>query len=300
MKRHFSGDYVHTPSRSGATVSTQDGLIKAEIIARILRGKAESLMTGTEALNIKNVQNLEYRFQIPEQDTIYLQNIQEGTRADYESISWFDIGGTLQKTQQSLHFTDEVSIRQLGNLQYEVQIDACANGFALGRDRNIFDRLDAAVGVTTAASGVWTDPIEQDVAGDLAGQIGQLLKTTTVTAAELPQIKVFYPVELHGYLKTPIQHGAIYEAIEDYVERKFRINFVPTKYYSNDVLMVLKGDRTAFHLFYTGNEIPTAESERDIGIGERYVFTNYFETVVLPDNKNTTTSSKIRKITGVI
>lgn len=297
MKRHFS-DYVYAPAVPGAT--TSDDIIKADVLATVIRGEAEKLMTGTQAVNLKPMQALEYRFQVPEQDTIELQTVVEGAKADFESITWFDLGGTLIKTQQALDFTDEVKIRQLDNLQYDVQIQACAQGFALGRDKNIFSVLNGAAGASTAATDVWTDPIAGNLIGDLAAQIGSLLKSTTMGVRDIANIKLFYPVELHPYMMTPVQIGEQYMSPREYITSRFGIEFIPNKYFSNDALLVYKSDRTAFHAFYSGSEIPSAETERIMGVGQRYLFTQYFQTIVMPDNKNTMTSSKIRKITGVI
>jgi len=298
MKRHFS-DYVYSPALSGETVST-GGMLRAEVYADVIKGKVEQMLTGLEAVNVKPMEALEYRFQAPEQDTISLQRIQEGARADYETITWFDIGGTLEKYQQALSETDEVKIRQLEELQSDVQINACAQGFALERDKNIFSKLNGAAGNTTALDNPWTDTIAANVAEDIAYEVGQLLKTTKLGINDISKIKFFYPVELHGYLHTPVQIGTREITIKDFVTSTYGITFVPNKYFETDGLMVYKDDLTAFHAVYTGKHIPTAESERVIGSGQRYIFTHYFQTVVLPDNRNTLTSGKIRKITGLI
>lgn len=298
MKRHFTNDYIYTAAQSGATVST-DEIITPDILSQIIYMESEKLMLGREAVNIKPVSRLEYRFQMPKQDLVEVQDIQEGARADYNTLTWFDFGGTLYKKQQSLDFTDEVFVRQLDTLQYDVSVQACAQGFAVARDKNIFDKLVAKAGATQAAADVWSDSVSGDPIGDIASCIGTLLDETTVMPSEISKIKLFYPMKLYEYLKVPIQIGEMYDTINDYVGKKFNINPLPTRYFSTQAMAVLTGDRTAFHLNYAGNEIPTAESERVMGVGQRYIFTQYYDTVVMPDDEDTLTSSKIRLITGV-
>jgi hypothetical protein len=56
---------------------------------------------------------------------------------------------------------------------------------------------------------------------------------------------------------------------------------------------------SALHYVHDGSSIPYVEQERELGVGEKYLFTELFDTAIIPTTEGGTTNNYICKITGV-
>lgn len=285
---------------AGATTSS-DEIITAETLRQLIFLKAEQMLYGSRIMNTRSIPGLEYRFTIPDQTYVEPTEVTEGTVGDYQTITWFDVEGTLRKFQLPLFMKDEVFIRQLGNLQYEYSIRAAAQGLAQARDSNMFEKIKAGVGATVPAQGHWKNETKGNPVKDVAEVIGQILMNTEAMPEETRDIKILYPVELLGYMKTPIQVREVYESVDNFIKREFQIELIPTrKHIGKDAYVILKSDMTALHLVHDGSKFYPVEQKREMGVGQKYMFTQFYDTVVMPYKRGTTGSRFIYKITDVL
>lgn len=282
-----------------ATTTSDTAMLDADIIKQIVFGLAESMLVGKEAVNIKPISGLEYKFTIPDQTSLTAEKIAEGGRGENKNVTWFDVKGSLDKYQVPLFMTDEAIARQMDNIQLSYSMQAAAQGLAEQKDSNIFTALAAGAGQTEAAVAYWDDQVSADPAQDIADAIGKILGNTTIPTSSISDIKLFYPIELFGHLAKPVQVGQIQEAVRDWASHETNISMFATRQMTNDALVVFKADRCAVHLQHDGSAVREFEEYREPGVGNGYLFTQYFDTVVMPTISGGTTSNYICKITGV-
>jgi len=280
--------------------STDPTLLKAELIREWVYGEAESLLVGKAAVPETPMRNLDMKFIFPREtaEDYPLQESFEGSRADYIKMSYFETNETMQKWQQAVMITDEAKARRMGKEQLQMTMDFAAQSFALKKDAQIFSTLIAGAGGTDAASGLWSDNTTE-IASDLALTIGKILTSTKATDADIRNVICFYPIQLWGYLKMPVQIGDILMSIQSFIQKEYRVKTIPTRQLKTDALVVIGGKNVARHVVYTGNDIPTVEHQRLIGKGEEWLITQYFKTFIMPETEGATTNNRIRKITGV-
>lgn len=282
-----------------ATTTSDTSMLDADIIKQVVFGLAETMLVGKEAVNIKPMSGLEYKFTIPDQTSLAVEEIAEGGRAEDKNVTWFDVQGSLKKFQVPLFMTDEVKARQMGNIQIDYSMQAAAQGLAEKKDNNIFTALNAGAALTEAAVATWDDQTSADPAQDIADSIGQILSNTTLPTTSVQDIKIFYPIALFGHMAKPIQVGEIQERLRDWASRDAMVSMFPTRALTTNALCVVKNDRCAVHLQHDGSAIREFEEYREPGVGDGYLFTQYFDTVVMPYQSGATTSKYICKITGV-
>ena len=193
--------------------------------------------------------------------------------------------------------TDEANARGLDNVQMRYSMIAAARGLAWSKDTDIKNTIVNGKGGTDAASGLWTDPTT-DIASDVADCIGAIIDNSELNEYTLGQLQIFYPAGLFAHLNKPVQIGEIKDTIRDYLGRQYDMVFNPTKQITQNAYVVVPGEETASHIYYTGNDIKLVESEREMGVGERYLITQLFKTFIMPEEEGGTTNSKIREITG--
>lgn len=280
-------------------VTTSDsGINKAQIIQQIVWRMADGMLQGKYAVNMTAIPQLDYRFTIPTSMYFTPEQIAEGAKADYQNATWFNVSGSLEKYQTRVKLTDETKARQLMNSQMEISLAAAANGLAWKKDEDIFTALGAGAFNTLGANAHWNDD-GADPADDIAEAIGKILDTTTITDTDIANINVFYPAKMFGQLAKPIQIGQIQQSLRNWAKMEYNIGLYPTRQLTNTTLAVVKSNQAAMHIMHDGSSVPGAEEVRDAGVGNEFLVTQYFKTLVMPYASGQTTSKYICKITGV-
>ena len=279
-------------------VITSDDEAKKELLREIIYLKAEELMVWKNAVVMQGMDGLELKLMLPKTKRIDPQKIAEGARARYRKVDWFNINEVMEKESVELMITDEANARGLDNVQMRYSMIAAARGLAWSKDTDIKNTIVNGKGGTAAASGLWTDPTT-DIASDVADCIGAIIDNSELNEYTLGQLQIYYPAGLFAHFNKPIQIGEIKDTIKDYLGRQHSMSFNPTKQISQNAYIVAPGEETASHIYYTGSDIKLVESEREMGVGERYLITQLFKTFIMPEEENGTTNSRIREITGV-
>lgn len=283
----------------GATVSTDEDTLYADLLRRIVLGMADEMLDFNEALSTVSIPGLDYRLTVAEQTALSPQQISEGGQADFQKTSWFDVTGSLKKYQTPILITDESKARMQGDIQLQYTIQTAAQGLANAKDTNIQTALSNAAGNSFAAVSTWDDQVAADTAQDIATGIGYILDNTTLPTSAIADIKLFYPTALFGFLSKPMQVGEIQQSIRRWVKDEFSISFIPTRKLDTYALCVVKSDMSALHYVHDGSSIPYVEQERELGVGEKYLFTELFDTAIIPTTEGGSTNNYICKITGV-
>jgi hypothetical protein len=279
-------------------VITSDDEAKKELLREIIYLKAEELMVWKNAVVMQGMDGLELKLMLPKTKRIDPQKIAEGARARYRKVDWFNINEVMEKESVELMITDEANARGLDNVQMRYSMIAAARGLAWSKDTDIKNTIVNGKGGTDAASGLWTDPTT-DIASDVADCIGAIIDNSELNEYTLGQLQIFYPAGLFAHLNKLVQIGEIKDTIRDYLGRQYDMVFNPTKQLTQNAYVVVPGEETASHIFYTGQDIKLVESEREMGVGERYLITQLFKTFVMPEEDGGTTNSRIREITNV-
>lgn len=280
-----------------ATSSDKD-ILQPDELRDIVFGLAETMMVGSEIVNTKRIAGIDYGFTISEQTEFDAQEISEGARAEEATITWFDVTGKLKKFQVPLFFNDEVSARQTDNIQIDYSIQCAAEGLAIAKDTNIINTMTAGAGKHVAASAKW-NAAAADPATDIANAIGEILSNTRLPTSAIADIKLLYPMKLFGHMSKPIEIGEIQDSIDRWAKREYQLALFPTRSLTNKALAVVKSDRGAIHIEHDLSAIPGFEAYREPGVGDGLLFTQYFDTRIMPTAKGYTTTNFISDITNV-
>jgi len=281
----------------GITV-TDDAMRKASIIQKAIFKKAEELLVGKNAVPIQRVNNIDIRLALPKATYLQAQEVAEGARADMQTVEWFNTNISMSKYQAHVLVTNEAIARGLIANQLKINIDAAAKGLQIAKDQEIFTSLLNGAGQTVAVTTKWnaTGATPED---DIASAIQKIADNTVITDADLKNMALFVPAGLMGFMKKRVEVENIRVPLERAIADEFGIKIFYTRHLTTDALLIVKSNETAIHFEYNGSDVPTVEEERVAGVGTRYLITQYFKTVVIPDSDTVSTSSRICKLTNV-
>ena len=277
---------------------------KKDIIRELVYTQADLLLPAKNTVVMKPVPVLEFKYDIPKITTIAPTKIEEGSRSGREHMEFWQKPVSLEKYQTTITMTDEAKARNMGNMQLSMTMQAVSTGMAQAINNEIFAALYAATGVHVHAGAKWyTDAASP--AYDVANICGQIFEATNIMETDLSNIQIYCPASMWSHLNMPKDTGLLYLTIKGWMEREQHVSIQPTRWLGgatglkNGALVVLPGEQTAHHLTYNGTDIPTAEHQREIGVGEEYLITRFFKTVVIPDSVNGTTTARIGWITDI-
>jgi len=280
-------------------VTTSDADISIEnIIKQIVYQKADEMLLASKAVPQQGLGGLDYKFVIPESWYLEAEEVAEGARAGIKNMPTFEISGSMKKYQIPVFLTDETKARQIQNSQMQISLDGAAAGLAWKKDTEAFTALSAGAGQTTAATATWASA-GADPATDIANAIGKILANTTITDSEINQISFFYPAALFGHMGKPLQIGDVQESLRSWVKKEYSIGLFPTRQLTTTALATVNTQRMGTLFTHDGSKIPGAEQYRMEGVGDGYIVTQYFKTVVIPTSASVATSNYISKLTGV-
>lgn len=276
---------------------------KKDLIRELVYTQADLLLPAKNTVVMKPVPVLEFKYDIPKVTTIRSSKITEGTRSERKHMEFWQMPVSLEKYQTTITMTDEAKARQMGNLQLSMTMQAVSTGMAQDINDEIFTALYAGTGTHVHAVAKWyTDAASP--AYDVASICGQIFENTNIMENDLSNIQIYCPASMWSHLNMPKDTGLLYLTIKGWMEREQHVSIQPTRWLGgsgtkNGALVVLPGEQTAHHLTYNGTEIPTAETQREMGVGEEYLITRFFKTVVIPDSVNGTTTARLGWITDI-
>jgi len=283
----------------GITSDSQDTSLAA-IIKQIVYLKADAMLVFKDAIEMQGLPNLDYNVVLPESWYLQADEASEGARVDIKNLRFSEVKGSMRKYQVPIFLTDEITVRQIENSQMQLSLDGAAQGLALKKDQEIRDALYAGANQTQAAVDTW-GANGADPATDIANAIGKILSNTTLSDNEINQINFFYPAKLFGHTAKPLQIGDVQESLRSWVKREYSIGLYPTRQLDalNTGIATVKTPRMGIHFTHDGSKIPGAEQFRETGVGNGWLVSQYFKTVVFPFASGETKSNYICKVTGI-
>lgn len=275
---------------------------KKDIIRELVYTQADLLLPAKAAVVIKPVPVIDFKYDIPKITTINSSKISEGTRSDRKHMEFWQKPISLDKYQTTVMITDESKARQMAGYQTSMTVNAVATGMAQDINSEIFASLVAATGQVATAAAKWTLS-SASPATDVATILGNIFDNTNIMETDLANIQIYVPAKVWSFLKMPKDTGLMYMTIKGWMEQQQQVTIQPTRYFGagslTGALVVLPGEQTAHHLTYNGTDIPTAEQRREEGVGDEYIVTRYYKTVVIPDAVNGSTTSRLGWISGI-
>lgn len=283
-----------------SVTSSDRDILKKDILRELVYRRAEELFVFKNAVVEMPVDALEAKFDIPKVTRFTPEQVMEGAVAGMQQLGFYQVTASLQKYQTRVRITDESKIRQIANNQVQMSIEAAAQGMAYQMDYEIVTALLAATGNNVAAGTAWDASTSgPSPATDIADAIGKILTGTTILPQDVKAIGVYYPAGLLGHILKPMEIGDLRETFKTWAGTELGLSFFPTRMLTNRALVVLKSPETALHMTYSGGNMPLAEQERIVGVGEDYLITRYFVTKVLPDSSTVATNSRLCTINGI-
>jgi len=276
-------------------------IIKAEVLRDVVYKRAEELLVGKNAIPVRGIRSLDIKLSVPTATYLEPDKVAEGSLADVKELTWMDITGSLEKYQGVVRITDESIIRQLDDVQMQKSVDAVARGLAIKKDEEIFNAITSSAGQLVNATATWDDA-NADPVGDIASALEKILENTVLTTEDFNNIGLFVPVGGYANLTRLAEINNITQSYVDYIRNAFGIKIYPTRQLSTDAYMVVNSDETGVHYQYEGNsqQLPTVEMVREEGVGWKYLITQFFKTIIIPDTSGGSTTSMICKIAGVM
>jgi len=288
ISKYFSSGYSDRPME------------KKDIIRELVYLQADQLLPAKNAIVEKPIGVLDFKYDIPKITRIASQQIEEGTRSDRKRMEFWQMPVSLSKYQTTVTVSDEAKARQMGNMQTSMTIDAVARGMAYDMDTEIMTTLQAGTPTTTVtgAAAKWNTTAASP-GMDIALVLGKIFDNTNILESDLANVQVYVPSVVMPHLKFPKDTGLLYTTVKNWIEKEQAVTIYPTRKLTTSAMVVLPGQQTAHHLTYNGTDIPTAENQREMGVGEEYVITRYYKTVVIPDSVSGTTTARLGWIYGV-
>ena len=283
----------------GVTSDSQSPTLAA-IIKQIVYLQADRMLVFKNAIEMQGLQTLDYNVVLPYTWYLPAGEASEGSRVDMQNLQFFEVKGSMAKYQVPIFLTDEITVRQIENSQMQLSIDGAAQGLALKKDQEICNALLNGANQTVAATAQW-NAAGADPATDIANAIGQILTNTTLSDDEINGINFFYPASRFGHTSKPLQIGDVQDSLKAWVKKEYNIGLFPTRQLtaSGNGIAVVKTPRMGIHFVHDGSKIPGAEQFRETGVGNGWLVTQYFKTVVFPYATGQTASNYICTVTGV-
>jgi len=272
-----------------ALKSEDMGLFRKLISTYVLR-KADELLVGKQMIPVEDVNALDIIVSYPSASELVAQKVAEYGSADFQAVTWSDIKGSLDKYQVKVRVSDEAIKRRAAEVGVRRSIEAAANGIRRAEDNEIFAELLSYVGDTFATSGAWNGDTPK-IGEDIAKAIESIYENTNEDSFR--NFVVAIPSPVYPHLIRSVVEGTD-TTVLDFMDEKFGIKLLPTKYLSTDALVVVNSEETAIHYRFTDEE---AEEARVPGVGYDYIINAYFKTFVIPDEPSK--NYRIVKITGV-
>lgn len=296
--------------------TTSDIVIKRDIERMVLYRRATLLAVATKLLPSRNFGVLDVKFQFPS-DLAGKYPVPEGTMAALEGITWTDFNTTLEKAQVHYDITDEAKARQLADYQMQTGRRKASEALAELIDHHAIDMIVAGAYagnlITVTAGDEWdSGNVTADPEQDVIDAVKNILSNSRVTLEDITHINMVVPTTVWGELRKLKLIGNVQQSLESYFKQSIGLGIYPTRYtdvitgmptgISDDAYICVYTEDAGLIGFFNpppGSGIPLTEVWRVNGVGERYLFTNYFKCKIQPLSSTVTTSPYIAKIANV-
>lgn len=280
---------------------TSDVAVKRELVKRILYKVTDLLATGTKIIPVNSYNVLDIKSTFPDEGIIAEHPIPEGSTSNENVLGWTEFGYSLEKGQARFTITDESVIRGIDQQQSMRSFQRGAESMAKKKDENILTKLYAGAGQTQTIVSPWDNPAGTP-ATDINGAWGKLLANSNITDPEMTRVWIVAPAIAFAKLNELQEIGNINQTLKMWLEGSFGFHIVGTRSTSlgKNALMLVNSDETGEHGVLTSATTPLSESERILGVGEKYVVTQYFNTKVIPISDSDATNKRIVKLPTVV
>lgn len=273
---------------SGA-ISTDDiGAVK-KLIQAYVDMKIEQLYVGKEILPVQEVNGRHLQIVYPDLDYYVADKVTEYGKAPYKHITFKEIRDMLDKYQTAVLISDEVKLDQLENIVVRTNLDRAAEAMALAEDKEIFDAIKANVQQTFAATAAWNSDTA-DIAKDISVALEWIYDQRRIGSRD-PVSIIMPPAIMPHLMRFTVgnTNTPLIEYIQDNYD-VFNIKFLKSYEVGTDCYVVVNTNRVGTHYRLGNIEV---EHEREAAVGDRYILTGRWKTVIFPDNQ------MIVKISGV-
>lgn len=290
---------LHEIAADGAYTSTD--VLKKQYIEKIAQKASDLMAVGTKVVHTEGFDDLHVEYSYAGEVTGHYP-VAEGVGASDEKMKWKTFKLELEKGIYSMSWTKESVIRGVSKVQQRQAMARMAEAMAKDKDYNIIDTLVSGNGSTDVpvnASKKW-NLSAADIDKDVMDAWGNILNESNVQDHELSNVGLLVPAKCGGYLKRSTMIGNIDRSWEVYLKDQWGITIHPTRRLTTDAILMVKGEKTATHGYYTGGKVPTVELKQNHGVGSTYTLTTWFGTAINQDKNLTNQSYRIVKITGVL
>jgi len=293
--------------------TTSDDVIKAEVIKNVVYKAADLLSAGLKLVPSKNFGALDVANFFPSNFEAGSWPMKPGGSAGSQKINFTEWNSTLYKSEVKYVIVDEAKLRELANYQSEFSAKKAAEVLAIDKDHCIIDEIythaHASNLVTVAPGNEWNSgAATADPEGDIVTAWGNIYANSNATDEEMKNCRLLVPALAAPALMKLVLIGNVQQTISDYLNKTFKIEVVPTRYYSaagttgiqDDAIFELFSENTGIHEVLETNKIPLVENSRLKGVGEEYIIRQFFNTKVMPESATVTTNLRIACIANVI
>lgn len=284
---------------AGAGVTTSDDAIRREVVKSLIYKKADFISVGTKIVGVQNFDNLDVKYTFPSEAMVEYP-VPEGAGADLTRVEWTDFGFTLRKAEGRFMITDEARIRGVDNVQWTTSIKRLGEAMAAQKDTNILGTLWAGAAANRACATVWSTATAAQITGDVAAVINTLISAQGVQDSDITNIILVLPISAWSGLLRILAIEGMRISMFNWLTKSYGISILPTKYFVNNGLAIIKGSETAVHGVFGGRaDVPPVETFRHEGIGTEYVVRQWFATTVIPQSDTVATCDRIVRLLNV-
>lgn len=287
---------------------TKDEVLKQEILREIIYANSGEMSVGTELVGTRQMTQKAIKWTYPGSTTAEYP-VAPDTLTDRVRFDWSEFGMELKRGQARYFISDDAKLSGMADVQAERAANQASKALARRKDENIVGTLYNGVyqeNESTAAQ-YWNHPdagdgVEDVMIEELRRMWEQILVNTPLEDTNPGTLQVVLPVQVYTRLSELKLINNIQQSIEDWLSARFDFEFIPHKmgmhedsqiqekhgFNPQDVcMMILSGDETAIHgelapgAARTAGVPLTEGPNREFGLGEDYLITQWFNTGVM-------------------
>lgn len=282
--------------------------IKKDLIKKIIYHQSNLLAVGTKVIETQMLDVLDIRMLYPS-DMAGEYPVADDATASREKITWSSFDISLDKGQTHYFITDSAKLRAMVGSQNVINARKASEAMAKIIDKNILGTIWAGAGESVAASTAWTST-SADVESDIVEAWNTILNTSNANMTEMKKMALIVPAAVYARLTALSLIGNVQQTLASYIQNAHGVEIFPTRSdqlgtsASTDALLLIKGGLTGIHGVLSDRAaraagVPLVESDRQIGSGEDFLVTRWFNTGIIEDGSADGQTDRIVKITGV-
>lgn len=285
-------------------ITTSDYAYIADFTRRLIYKHADDLSWVVRTLGQVPLSTLDLTVEFNDQAELS-GPLSETDQGDRTVLTWTKYEIELEKYVGRFLVTDAARSRGRSNIQAVTTLKSLGEQLAKKKEREAIDELYATAGLSGAATSAW-ETTGADIESDINVAVGAILNGSDSLPPKNINIVVLLPAIQWGFLTA--QQSTLNLSVLDHFKKTLSgFEIIPTKYWhatasegiQDDALIYVPGGGTALHGYSANVPFPLSERKRIEAVGWEYFFQQWFRTVTTPDSKETTTSSRIYKLTDV-